>query len=1053
MHKLFCTPLDGTMREVFAGQLAEALRCGQGREAAMVLPSSYLLGMVRRGLREAGLAGHEQPNLLSFDDLVDDIVRRAGHRRHFMSRMTQELLVGQVLAKLTEAGELPYFGEIAAFPGYIGTVTSLLAEIKRTGASPDEFAAVAEAREWPQKDREIHAVYAAYQALLDGLGLVDLEEKYLLAVRELASGLELPYRRLYISEFYIFTPLQLEIVRQLRRGMSIHIGMAYERNRPEVFAAAEPTYTELVGMGFAPEFKAPAGSAPEDLRHLRRNLFAAQPESCAAADSIRLVGCPSRESEMETAAAQIKELLLGGSCRPEEVAVVVRDTGLYGSFREVGARFGIPVSLPREERLTDQPVVRVLLKAALARLEGGSRSAVVNLVKSPLIAEAMAIDADYLEKLGLTKLIAAWDDWFSLLDGGAGDEAKSGCRRGLDRLRRQIARLPLAGTCAEHAGAMKELLAGLEVANRLSGSHRQGQLSLQALKAGLLGCQRLDEILDAVAEGFSAVGQAGRVLPLAEYVKFLRQALAGETIKLEDYAAQGVRVVSPAGVRGASFAAVFVLGLAEGEFPVRERENWLFDDGERTILNGLGLSLPTAACRRAEERLYFAVATALAGERLTLCWHEDDQTLPSPFIEEVARLFAAASLRRDTRTAGQWFPEDYQAIYSPAQLTGRVLLDYCRSGTKPDERLAAAAEYCFAELLDADFCRRVEAEARRQNGGTGSFSGAVGPLAGDPAAGAEQYSITALESYAFCPFAYFAGRVLKLEEWAEKEEIAGMDVIGTVYHETLALFLRGHLGETLRPEREAEYWAELLGALEAASERLQGEGAIVPGPVWEYRRRHLAKFLRHWLEYEIGQQNTEGPAFTPAYLEWGFGLPLRPGMDAASVTVPLALECGGAEVLVTGKVDRIDRAGDKLAVIDYKRKYCPKFNELEAGTDLQAALYIQAAERFLGQAGLTVAGGGYYSIEACKKEGGMWRAELAEALPHRSARAAGNLTAESWDDTQAVLRRRIGDFVRGIRAGRFAIAPSGDCPRYCPGAEVCRYRSGSAQDAGGDGDG
>lgn len=1052
MHKLFCTPLGETVRDKFAGQLAEALQQGRGSEVALVLPSSYLLGTVRRGLKEAGMAGHEQPNLLSFDDLVDDIVKRAGHQRHFMSRMTQELLVGRVLAELAEANQLPYFGGIATFPGYIGTVTSLLAEIKRTGASPDEFAAVAEARDWPQKDREIYIIYVAYQALLDELGLVDLEEKYMLAIRELEAGLALPYRQLYISEFYILTPLQLEVVRQLRRVMSIHIGIAFEKNRSEVFAAVEPTYAELVGMGFVPEFKAATGSAPEDLLHLRRALFVTETGSCAA-DNILLVSCPSREAQMEVAAAKIKALLLKGQVRPEEVAVVVRDTGMYGNFREIGARFGIPISLPREEQLADQPIVRVLLNAARARLENGSRTSVVNLVKSPLIAEALEVDADYLEKLGLKKLITSWEDWFSLLGGELTEEVKQSCRNGLDKLREHIASLPLTGTCAKHTEAMKEVLLRLEVANRLSEAHRQGELSLEALKAGLLGYQKLGETLDAVEEGFNAVGQAERRLSLAEYVKFLRQALAGVTLKLDDYTAQGVRIVSPAGVRGVSFAAVFVLGLTEGEFPVRERENWLFDDGERTILNGLGLNLTTAAFKRSEERLYFAIAAALAGEKLTLCWQEDNQTMPSPYVEEVTRLFDAGSVQRENCTAGQLFPDRYQAVYSPRQLTGRVLLDFYQPGVNPDSNLEAAAEYCFSELLDPDFRRRVEAENQRGKSVLNPFSGAVEPLSADAEAGEEKYSITALESYAFCPFAYFAGKILKLEEWAEKEEIAGLDIIGTVYHETLAAFLRGHLEEKLRPEREAEYWSEIQRVLEDVSERLQDEGVIIPGRTWEYRRRHLERYLRRWLEYEIGQQNAEGLAFTPAYLEWGFGLPLKPGMDAASVDTPLTLAIDGSEVLVNGKVDRIDRAGDKLVVIDYKRKYCPKFNELEAGTDLQAALYIQAAEQFLGQLGVTVAGGGYYSIEACKKEGGMWRSELVEDLPHRSARAAGNLPKEAWDEAQEALRRKIGDFVRGIRAGRFAATPSGDCPRYCPGLDVCRYRSGLKQDAGGDSDG
>jgi ATP-dependent helicase/nuclease subunit B len=1041
MHTLYCTPLGETMRDEFVAALAGALGDGRGPEQAFLLPSAQLLGIVRRDLRSRGQAGYDHPNLLAFDDLVGEIVALAGQPRRLMDRMTQELLVADVLARLTDERALPYFGAIASFPGYISTVTSLLAEIKRTAAPPDEFPVGASGS--PDKDAEVHAIYEAYQAALAERGLADLEELYFLAIGALRAGLELPYKKIYISEFYILTPLQLALVSELKRAAEIDIGMVYEKNRPEVFAAAEQTYTDLVGMGFAPVFVAVKRRTAASLAHICRNLFAARPGTEDTAPEVAAVSCPTRAKEMAVTAARVKRLLLDGTCRPGEVAVVARDPGEWAEFREVCGGFGLPVSLAAAEGLADQPPARLLANIVAARADGGTRPAVLNLIKSPLVAGAFGIDDDAAEQAALGRVIGSWRDWFGVFKGDGADESLVASRKGFDKLGRLVASLPRQGTCAAYVAALKKVLAVLAVPATLGKAHKDGLLPLPVLQAGLQAWEMCGETLDAMEEGFALAGQGDRRLTAADFLRFFRQAAGGRTLRPEGYNEQAVQVVSPAGMRGVTFRAVFVLGLTDGEFPLRERENWLYDDRERTELAGLGLNLTTAAFRRAEEDLYFAVAVALAGDLLTISGREDAETLPSPYVAELLRLFAPGAVAQDKYTANDIFPAAYGEIFSARELAGKALLDG-RTAAGPEA--CAAGGYVLANQVDDDFTRRVAAEQERA-AGAGPYNGLVGAR-GEASA---VFGITALEDYAQCPFRYFAAHALKLKEWEEKEEEAGFDVIGNIYHEVLATFLRAHRGERLRPEEAADYRAELSAALDAVCGRLAGEDRMFRGKAWGYRHRRLEATLRRWLEHEIAEQNGDGLAFTPAYLEWGFGLPAGEGMDPASVAEPLTVGDGGERLQVRGKVDRIDAAGDKLAIIDYKRRYSPRFRDLATGLDLQAALYIMAAEKFLCPAGGTVAGGGYYSVENAAKEGGMWRAELTDAIGHRAAKEAGNLAAAAWDDLQAGLGRLVCGYGAGIRDGVFPVRPASGCPPYCVARAVCRYRAEDVRAGGGEG--
>lgn len=1046
MHTIYCTPLGETMRDEFTAGLAGAVRQGRGRAQAFLLPSAHLLGAVRRDLRALGPAGYEQPSLLAFDDLVGEIVAFAGYPRRLMDRMTQELVVADVLDSLNKRQSLPYFSAISSFPGYISTVTSLLAEIKRTAAPPEEFPVGASGSQ--AKDAEVHAIYAAYQEVLAARELADLEEQYFLAIKALGEGLALPYKKFYISEFYILTPLQLALVKELKRVAAIDIGIVYEPNRPEVYAAVDPTYTALVGMGFTPVFVAARRQAAPGLAHIRRSLFAAKPEIRAAAPGVAVVSSPTRAKEMAVAAARIKKLLLSGTYRPAEIAVVVRDTGAWADFRDICGEFGLPVSLAREERLADQPPARLLVNALAARTDGGARPTVLNLIKSPLVADKFRIDADAVEQAALGRVIRSWRDWFGVFKGADPPENLALSRRGFDTLGRLVTTLPRQGTCAAFAAALKTVLDTLGIPATLGKAYRDGRLPLSVLQAGLLAWEKCGETLDAMAEGFALAGQAARPLTAADFLRFFRQALAGQTVRLEGHNEQAVQVVSPAGVRGVTFRAVFILGLTDGEFPLREKENWLYDDRERAEMATLGLTLTTAAFRRAEEDFYFAVAVALAGEMLTISGREDAETLPSPYIAEVVRLFAPGAVTADRYSAVEFFPAVYDEVFSARELTGKALLD-TRDNTDPGA--CAAAAYVLANLTDGDFARRVAAEKDRSRG-PGPYDGLVGTAGGEEH-GPPVFSITALEDYAQCPFRYFATRSLKLKEWEEKEEEAGYDVIGNIYHEVLATFLRRHRGEPLDPSQAEDYRAELTAVLDDVCRRLAAEDKTFGTKAWDYRRRRLEATLGRWLDFEIAEQNGDGLAFTPAYLEWGFGLPRDEGMDAASVPEPLEIVAGERPLRIVGKIDRIDAVGGKLAVIDYKRKYAPRFRDLAAGIDLQAALYIMAAERFLCPEGGEVAGGGYYSVENARKEGGMWRAELAGDIGHRAAKEAGNLAAADWEALQTDIRRLAGEYCAGIRRGEFPVRPAAECPSYCVARAICRYRPEDGRPAGGENDG
>ncbi|MBP2649737.1 MAG: addB [Firmicutes bacterium] len=1040
MHNLYCTPLGESSRAEFVRRIVE-----DGQEIVYLLPSIYLLTEVRQTMRQT-MQGYHQPQMMLFDDLVVEIVQLAGGRQQVMSSIKRELIMEKVLADLTADGRLPYFGTIAAFPSYVGAVNALVTEIKRTGTLPEELAsaadAAAEARGNHPRDREVVAIYDLYQDRLKQYNLADMEEMYFWAIVALAENrVTLPYRRLYISEFDIFTPLQLEVVRQLRPMLEINIGLMYEKNRPNVFQAVEPTYAALVGAGFNVNFLAKSREKTAgDLAHIRNNLYATRPVKVAGGGQAQVVSTPNPAKEMAVTAGKIKKLILEQSFLPEDIVVVVRDKDKYADFSQICTEYKLPLNLARTECVGEQPLFTLLTAVLEAKSDGGSRDTVMNVLKSPFVEIAFGLDADSVEQAALKCVINGWADWLHL------KFADYRLQAGLNTFYEIMSRLPESDCCEAWTKSLNELLLKLKIPLILGERYQQGLLSLTDLKTGLVTFAALKDLVEKLADDFKVVGQQERDLSVTAFLRYFRQAGAQRKLNLSKDNG-GIKVVTPAEARGAVFGAAFVLGLADGEFPRRERDSWLFNERDRALFNELGVELMTSPFRRAEENLYFAVAVSLADKHLVLSCREDAEILPSPYVDEIRRLFVKDTVSEERYTVSDIFAGDYQQIYGVKELIGRTLIaGYSYGGINAEKQ--AVLNYVLAKFVDSDFERRVEAEAERIVGKLSRYNGLVGGLESIVKPD-KYYSITALEAYAACPFRYLASQVLKLGEWEVQDEETGADVIGTLYHSVLALFMREHLGERLWPEHLDDYYAEIKAALDNSAKRLMSQGKIISGKWWSYRRIHLLRALRRWLDFEVAEQGSEGLAFTPAWLEWGFGLPVTDDMDGASTRSPLKIGQAGTAIELVGKVDRVDRSGDTLAIIDYKRKTCPQFSDLDNGLDLQAALYIMAVEQLLCPLEGQVAGGGYYSIEGRKKDGGMWRNELVSDIAHRIKKKNGNLDAEGWRQLQEKISQRVIEIAASIKAGRFMAKPADNCSGFCVARQICRFRQ-SQPAAGGE---
>jgi ATP-dependent helicase/DNAse subunit B len=197
--------------------------------------------------------------------------------------------------------------------------------------------------------------------------------------------------------------------------------------------------------------------------------------------------------------------------------------------------------------------------------------------------------------------------------------------------------------------------------------------------------------------------------------------------------------------------------------------------------------------------------------------------------------------------------------------------------------------------------------------------------------------------------------------------------------------------------------------------------------------------LRLVLENEIEWAKKDAGARRPAYFEVGFG-PRARGRDPASKPDALVLDGpDGQKIFIRGMIDRVDLMGrptpkgfcpDGFIVIDYKSgSNTPSQGDMWQGLNFQLPVYLLAAERVL-----------FPKMRPLKAFFYALRDPKAKTIIECTAEEDPSSLSDEWKELRDLAVDYIRRYVNDITAGRFPVAPRGECQTPdCPFCAICRY--------------
>ena len=773
------------------------------------------------------------------------------------------------------------------------------------------------------------------------------------------------FNRVFYYGFYDLTQIQLDFFHAVARQFPTMLFFPLLKTSPshEAWRFAERFYERYIegqSSGSAQKHSS-ANSLPAHARlfdDARQRSFAPLPYdwTCQVTSTFGIY------DEIATVAKQILEQLDGGKLQFHEIGVVARTLDSYGPIiKTVFHQHCIPVSGRLEEPLAEAPLTKAVILLLNLPAKDFLRSDVIDLLSSPYFQfhnidrHPASVRPDLWDlatrELAICKGVGEWRRLHRYrhrdleLRQLSDDEAPRKIRIGsteltcladtVDSLIADLLRLPAEASWQEYATAWKLFLNKYLAINECA-EMPPGALSTPA------------ETILGILHEIAGLDRVQDRVTLGDFVHTFQHWLEHSSIIDDRRDIDGVTVLNATVARGLSFRVLFVLGMNEGVFPRVIREDAFLRDRDREVLErDLGYKISQKLAAFDEEKLLFTLLVGAARQRLYCSFQRADENgralAASWYVDELTRALQdtdrpckIVDIPRSITEKAATAPYQREDLLLPDEWAIRLSLE----GRDPTPLIEAftplAAIYRHGRKAVAEIDRSGE-RLLGYDGALSEFQNYWELYSG------RGVSPTALETYARCPFQFFARHVLGLAPLDRPEEIlepspAEFGELGhAILHSLYTALIEAHYFTDPRATVDVDH--ELEVAATHAFAEYQETHPIGYPLAWEILKRNILDLLRTIITQDLSDLQSSG--FSPVSLE-----------NNLSTYLPADWPEPLNRLLIRGRLDRIDCKDDAVRVIDYKFKLgataaSPDKNLIRAalrGERLQPPFYCMLAQ-------------------------------------------------------------------------------------------------------------
>lgn len=662
-------------------------------------------------------------------------------------------------------------------------------------------------------------------------------------------------------------------------------------------------------------------------------------------ENIVLYPAADTYEECEFVAREIKKLIINHGCSYSDVAVITRDSGLYGGMiNAVFDKYKIPYFLDEHKDIDVKPIARAINSVFRIILDNFERADVIMLLKSGLLEFTDAQIRDFEDYIFVWNIDnSGFKSEFIHNSNGFGEaliEDKK--RENAEEVRKTIVNTLLkfkndikdctAGELTERLYRLLtedlKIKSGIE---RLCGRLKNGlspELSGEQIKIWELFVKALEKLRDVIG---------AERLSIRRYYELLSLQLSAiEFAEIPQYL-DSVIITNAQRLRDPHYKAVFLIGCTDGSFPANPESQGLFSDYELQMLSENDLHINENPLEFVSLEIFMAYNCMVsASDKLFVCYpklafsnasEESSGTVlkPSQIVTELKKAFPLLEPTLNTSI------NPYEEMMVNKETAFEA---YSLSLSDSSVDLSSLREI-FAN--DPNYAPRLEAvenavnhqpfEIKSKESANAIFGSVL------------ESSASRIQTYYQCPFRYFCSYGLNINERL-RAEINPIER-GNLIHKVLESFFKTYSAKTAYSVLTNEDIKNFVDStFKSYLDDYMGGVADKTGAFQfqlEQIKEKTVKVIRYIAEEitnsEFDVEDTELD-FPKDMLGYRYILP------------------DGHEICVRGKVDRVDSSvqnGEKfIRIIDYKSKTVSKgFSLAQAyyGIDLQMLIYMIAITR------------------------------------------------------------------------------------------------------------
>lgn len=881
----------------------------------VIVPDAYTLTAERYVPERLGLQGSMTMQVVSFARLAyKELGNNVGK---VLSKEGAVLILKKVIS--AHVSELVHYGKVAEAPGFAGEVYAVIASIRNNGITVErmEEALTALSGGTLTKSRDILLLYKEYLKAIEQYS--DSTTRLEAFAKLIPESESLRKARYFIFGFDSLSAKQIDIIKALSSVAEVTIGLIDGADGANAeFYPTDVTSRLLYAFDRAEipyqlsEVRTEVVKAPFSVLH--RNMFSMSGGSVED-DENRVTVFAERNiyAEYNAVAHEISRLVRREGLRYKDIAVVDCNPEHSRERAEIFERYRIPYFADKRYPLSGTLPLKFVLSAVNAVRFGYRRDKVLFLVKNPLFG----CDKTTTEEFENTVLkeninFNAFNEPFT--------DAMAEYEPVRQKLQAITGGFRTARTVGDYARHAERLLASDEVRSLLD--EALVGVEENVAKSNLKGRERLIEVLE---EYIALIGDEPETD--SDFARTLEASATAEQIALIPRFADSVYVGTPREGFIVRQKAIFILNATIDRLPTAQSYKAIVSAVDSDRLEEAGMRLYPTPKDRIREECFSVIDLVTKTDKLYIGYPETEpsgaENKPSQAVNEIARLLNKEVISLEERFYLSSVDSDESledAVVTPENAFFAYLayrgdrnnpwIKKLRASLREEERSVAD------DYLDKEPVTRVPmAEVLRRGDGYVT-------------------KVSELESYFRCPYAHYLQYCLRLK--TRDDGSVQPRSVGDIVHECLEKYFGATMG-TLR--------AKTLNELDEIRQNVVNEVFAHNVEVKRLQREaasaHIIAKLKEECLYATRKltDNLLKGSFDVIGVELEFGK----GSDIP----PLIIDTDFGKVALRGKIDRVDKSGNYVVVVDYKTGVEDgHISELYYGKKLQLYIYLNAVSDY-----------------------------------------------------------------------------------------------------------